>query len=88
MLTTEIQERIQALPSGGLTKKKINGREYIYYQWTENKKQHSRSVSRQEAEALKNQIEERDKQNFEEKMPFHKVECLFHIIKAADPRKI
>ena len=59
MLTTEIQERIQALPSGGLTKKKINGREYIYYQWTENKKQHSRTVSAEQAAELATQIAER-----------------------------
>ena len=55
----EIVQRIQALPSGGLTKKRINGKEYTYYQWTENKKQHSRSVSKEEAEVLGKQIEER-----------------------------
>ncbi len=59
MTYEEILRRIQALPSGGLTKKKINGKEYTYYQWTENKKQHSRSVSKEEAALLQEQIKER-----------------------------
>ena len=59
MTQAEIMQRIQALPAGGLTKKKINGREYTYYQWTENKKQRSRSVSAQEAQELAAQIAER-----------------------------
>lgn len=34
----EIQERINALPVGGITVKTINGKKYPYLQWTENGK--------------------------------------------------
>jgi len=55
----EIKDRIETLPSGGLTTKKIKGKEYTYYQWSENGKQRSRIVKDNEFEILKNQIEER-----------------------------
>ncbi|MEE3411235.1 MAG: AAA family ATPase [Treponema sp.] len=55
----EILRRLQELPPGGLTKKRINGKEYTYYQWTQDKKQRSRSVGPEEAALLKEQIEER-----------------------------
>lgn len=61
----EITKRIRSLPSGGLTKKKINGKEYTYYQWTQDGKQHSRTVKQDEIESLKSQIEERKKLSFE-----------------------
>lgn len=40
----EIKNRINSLPSGGLTTKTIKGKSYIYYQWSENGKQRSRIV--------------------------------------------
>lgn len=59
MDTVEIKNRISSLPSGGLTVKKIKGKSYLYYQWSENGKQRSRIVKDNEVEALKLQIEER-----------------------------
>lgn len=59
MDTEEIKNRISSLPSGGLTVKKIKGKSYLYYQWSENGKQRSRIVKDNEVEALKLQIEER-----------------------------
>lgn len=59
MTRHEIEKKIQSLPSGGLTKKKINGKTYIYYQWTEDKKQHARVVKEKDIEYLSNQIAER-----------------------------
>lgn len=47
---------IEALPSGGITYKKINGKEYAYYQWRENGKQRSRRIKDEESEELKRQI--------------------------------
>ena len=55
----EIKNRINSLPSGGLTTKTIKGNSYIYYQWSENGKQHSRIVKDDEVETLRSQIEER-----------------------------
>ena len=55
----EIKNRINSLPPGGLTTKTIKGNPYIYYQWSENGKQHSRIVKDDEVEKLRSQIEER-----------------------------
>lgn len=55
----ELRKKIESLPSGGITAKKIKGKKYLYYQWTENGRQFSRTVKEKEAELLKAQIEER-----------------------------
>lgn len=55
----EIKNRLNSLPSGGLTTKTIKGKSYIYYQWSENGKQRSRIVKDDEVETLRTQIEER-----------------------------
>ena len=55
----EIKNRINSLPPGGLTTKTIKGNPYIYYQWSEKGKQHSRIVKDDEIETLRSQIEER-----------------------------
>ena len=34
----ELEQQISALPAGSITKKTVNGREYFYHRWTENKK--------------------------------------------------
>ena len=54
-----IQERIAALPKGSIIMKRINGREYEYWQFYENGKQICRRVKGEELEQLKIQIEER-----------------------------
>ena len=50
---------IATLPSGGITYKKINGKEYAYYQWREDGKQRSRRTKDEELEELSGQIERR-----------------------------
>ena len=54
-----IINEIENLPQGGISYKKINGKEYAYYQWRENGKQHSRRVKDDELELLTNQISRR-----------------------------
>ena len=54
-----IQQRIDSLPSGGITYKTINGKKYPYYQWTENGKQRGRRIQDNELTSLSEQIEER-----------------------------
>lgn len=54
-----IINEIENLPQGGISYKKINGKEYAYYQWRENGKQRSRRVKDDELELLTNQISRR-----------------------------
>lgn len=50
---------MESLPQGGITYKKINGKEYAYYQWREDGKQRSRRAKDDELETLMSQIERR-----------------------------
>ena len=56
---SKIIAEIKTLPTGGITYKKINGKEYAYYQWREDGKQHSRRTKDEELEQLSRQIERR-----------------------------
>lgn len=51
-----LTEKINELPTGGITYKKINGKRYAYYQWRENGRQRSRRVKDDELESLTEQI--------------------------------
>ena len=55
----EIEEQIRSLPKGSITIKRINGKEYEYWQFRENGKQKSRRVKGDELEILRSQISER-----------------------------
>lgn len=55
----KIVAEMETLPSGGITYKKINGKEYAYYQWREAGKQHSRRTKGEELETLTKQIKRR-----------------------------
>lgn len=55
----KIMAEIEALPQGGITYKRINGKEYAYYQWREEGKQHSRRTKDGELELLTAQIARR-----------------------------
>ena len=50
---------LETLPKGGITYKKINGRAYAYYQWTQDGRQHSRRVKDEELEELSEKIQRR-----------------------------
>lgn len=54
-----LEERMAALPQGGITYKTIFGKRYAYYQWTENGKQRARRVQDGELDELQRQIAER-----------------------------
>lgn len=56
---SKIIAEIETLPTGGITYKKINGKEYAYYQWREDGKQRSRRIKDEELEQLSGQIERR-----------------------------
>lgn len=54
-----IISEIETLPTGGITYKKINGKEYAYYQWREDRKQRTRRIKDEELEQFSRQIERR-----------------------------
>lgn len=56
---SKIITEIATLPTGGITYKKINGKEYAYYQWREDGKQRSRRIKDEELEWLSGQIARR-----------------------------
>ncbi len=51
--------RIKELPTGNITYKTISGKKYLYLQWTENGRQHSRRVKDDERIPLQAAIQER-----------------------------
>ena len=57
----DIIAEMESLPQGGITYKKINGKEYAYYQWREEGKQRSRRAKDDELESLMAQIARRKK---------------------------
>lgn len=78
----DIIAEVESLPQGGITYKKINGKEYAYYQWREDGKQRSRRAKDDELETLMAQIERR--KELEEIL---KEAGLMAKPKAAKPRK-
>ncbi len=78
----DIIAEIESLPQGGITYKKINGKEYAYYQWREDGKQRSRRAKDDELESLMAQIERR-----KELEDVLKEAGLMTKSKAAKPRK-
>ena len=56
---TELEQQISALPAGSITKKTVNGKEYFYHRWTENKKRREKYIPADELENFRAQIERR-----------------------------
>lgn len=85
----KIIAEIETLPTGGITYKKINGKEYAYYQWREDGKQHTRRTKDEELEQLSRQIERRkvlqnlikniDNQEINEEKPVSQFRCTVRI---------
>jgi len=55
----ELERQIAALPIGSITAKKVNGKDYFYHRWTENKKRREKYLPTDEAEILRAQIQQR-----------------------------
>jgi len=58
---TELERQISALPAGSVTKKTVNGKEYFYHRWTENKKRREKYIPADELEDFRAQIGQRKK---------------------------
>ena len=54
-----LEEQIALLPKGSVGQKTVNGKEYFYQRWTENKKRKEKYIPADEIEALKYDIEKR-----------------------------
>ena len=57
--TAELEQQISDLPAGSVTKKTVNGKEYFYHRWTENKKRREKYIPADELENFRAQIEQR-----------------------------
>ena len=55
----ELEQQIAALPIGSIGKKMVNGKEYFYHRWNENKKRREKYIPSDEVAALQSQIEAR-----------------------------
>ncbi len=55
----ELERQIAQLPAGSVAKKTVNGREYFYHRWTENKKRREKYIPLQEVDAFRAQIDRR-----------------------------
>lgn len=55
----ELERHIFDLPAGSITKKTVNGKEYFYHRWTENKKRREKYIPADELEDFRTQIEQR-----------------------------
>ena len=47
----ELEQQISNLPAGSITKKTVNGKEYFYHRWTEDKKRKEKYIPVDESEA-------------------------------------
>ena len=54
-----LEEQIALLPKGSVGQKTVNGKEYFYQRWTDNKKRKEKYIPTDEIEALKYDIEKR-----------------------------
>ena len=55
----ELARQISNLPAGSVTKKTINGKDYFYHRWTENKKRREKYIPADELESFRAQIRRR-----------------------------
>ena len=55
----KLEQQISNLPAGSITKKAVNGKEYFYHRWTENKKRREKYIPMDEVENFRVQIEQR-----------------------------
>lgn len=56
---TQLEQEIAGLPAGSVTKKTINGKDYFYHRWNENKKRREKYIPAVEVEDFRAQIERR-----------------------------
>ena len=55
----DLEQQIASFPRGSITKKTINGKEYFYHRWTEDKKRREKYIPMDDLESMRSQIEQR-----------------------------
>ena len=55
----ELEHQIAELPAGSVTKKTVNGKDYYYHRWTEEKKRREKYIPAEELDWFRKQIEQR-----------------------------
>ena len=55
----ELEHQIAELPAGSVTKKTVNGKEYYYHRWAEEKKRREKYIPAEELDLFRKQIERR-----------------------------
>ena len=55
----DLEHQIAELPAGSVTKKTVNGKEYYYHRWTEEKKRREKYIPAEELDWFRKQIEQR-----------------------------
>jgi hypothetical protein len=63
---TELEQQVALLPIGSIGRKNVNGKEYFYQRWTENKKRKEKYIPATELKAVQDGIEKR--KSLEEKL--------------------
>ena len=71
---TALEEQIALLPKGSIGQKTVNGKEYYYQRWTENKKRREKYIPADEVDALKQEIEKR--KTLEKELKVLRKQCL------------
>ena len=54
-----LEMQVAALLTGSVANKTVNGREYFYHRWTENKKRREKYIPMNQVEAIRSQVEQR-----------------------------
>ena len=55
----KLEHQISELPAGSVTKKTVNGKDYYYHRWTEEKKRREKYIPAEELDWFRKQIEQR-----------------------------
>ena len=55
----KLEHQIAELPAGSVTKKTVNGKDYYYHRWTEEKKRREKYIPAEELDWFRKQIEQR-----------------------------
>ena len=55
----KLEHQIAELPAGSVTKKTVNGKDYYYHRWTEEKKRREKFIPAEELDWFRKQIEQR-----------------------------
>ena len=91
-----LERQIALLPAGSITKKNVNGREYFYHRWTEEKKRREKYIPADELSDFQRKIEkrkalERELKEIRKQLPQKKTsaETMFktHILKGSALRR-